>query len=121
LIAAGLSRLSLGEEMIKAITMWKLPANVSEADFERWYNEKHVPEVRRAPGLVRYITSKVIPERAGPDSYYRIAEFCFNSLADMDHAMASPEWKGAVADAGQWIASPIRCVFEPTQQIPSER
>lgn len=105
--------------MIKAMTMWKLPPNILEADFERWYNEKHVPEVRRAPGLVRYITSKVIRERAAPDSYYRMAEFYFNSLADMDRAMASPEWKGAVADAGSWIASPIRCVFEPTQQIPS--
>ena len=106
--------------MIKAITLWKLPAGVSEADFERWYEETHVPEVRSVPGLLRYETCRIIAERAAPDSYYRMAEFTFTSLEAMDAAMVSAGWKAAVADAGSWIAAPVRYVFDTTLRIPSE-
>jgi len=104
--------------MIKALTMWKLPAGVSETDFEHWYATKHVPDVKKVKELRSYVTCKIVPERAGPDGYYRMAEFTFDSLEDMDRGMSSPEWKAAVADAGAWIASPMRLVSDATQQIP---
>jgi uncharacterized protein (TIGR02118 family) len=107
--------------MIKGITLWKLPNGVTEKDFESWYEDKHVPEVRKVPGLLRYETGRIMPERAAPDSYYRMAEFTFESLEAMDAAMKSPQWAAAVADAGTWIASPARYFFETTVRIPDER
>jgi uncharacterized protein (TIGR02118 family) len=103
--------------MIKAFTMWKLPPGVTEEAFEEWYSRKHVPDVKKVKQLRGYVTCKVVRDRAGEDPYYRMAEFTFDSLADMDAAMSSPEWKEAVSDAGAWIASPTRFVFEATRQI----
>jgi uncharacterized protein (TIGR02118 family) len=102
--------------MIHAISMWKLPAGVKEEDFEKWYNEKHVPDVRGAsPKLLKYVTNKVVNN--DPDSYYRMAEFYFASVDDMNEAFASDGWKAAVADAGPWIDGSIRCFFESTVQL----
>lgn len=110
--------------------MWKLKAGVSADDFENWYENKHVPEIRAAMNGRRYITSKVLSSSAAGDvnasyygdpaqSYYRMAEFYFESLEDMATVMASPQWKAGVADAGDWIASPLRFLTDPVQRSPS--
>ena len=105
--------------MIKAVTLWKLPDGVTPEAFERWYEEKHVPEVAATPGLLRYETCRMHAGFGAGGDYYRMAEFTFESLGTMELAMSSGPWRAAVSDAGNWIASPVRYVCDTAVRIPA--
>jgi uncharacterized protein (TIGR02118 family) len=69
------------------------------AAFEQYYAGTHLPIAAKIQGAERAEFSKVIgtPDGSTP-AFYRIAEFWFGSLDQMQSVMASPEAKSAVAD-----------------------
>ena len=103
--------------MIKSVSIWKLKQGKTPEEFENWYENKHVPDVRVAMAGRRYVTSKVLPGSPGAAlGYYRMAEFYFDSVEEMTRIMGSPEWAANVADAGDWTADAIRFAVDPTEQ-----
>lgn len=105
--------------MIKFVAMWNVKPGVSEAEFERWYRERHMDDAKRIPGLVRYTVSRALSEPGKASPYYRMAELCFASEEDFKAAFESAEWKHAFADAQGYIADHIRLRFDSTD-VPLE-
>lgn len=103
--------------MIKFVALWNLPEGMSEAEFEQWYEETHIPDARRIPGLRRYTVNRAPPPKRGEQRYYRMAELSFDSLEAVEQAMDSPEWRHAFADARDRITDHTRVFFE-TREIP---
>lgn len=106
--------------MYKFVAMWNIRPGVTEADFERWYVERHMGDAKRIPGLVRYTVNRVSDSARDGSPYYRMAELCFASRESFERAFASPEWKHAFADAQGYIADHVRLQFESTD-VPLER
>ena len=98
--------------MIKFVALWNLPPGMSAAEFERWYEEQHIPDARRIPGLRRYTVNRAADGQEGAQRYYRMAELSFDSLEAVEEAMRSPEWQHAFADARDKIADHTRLYFE---------
>jgi uncharacterized protein (TIGR02118 family) len=98
--------------MITFVALWNIREGVSVEEFERWYVDRHIPDARRIPGLVGYRTNRAI----GEQGWYRMAELSFPDRETFDRAFASPEWKHALADAGNYITDHQRLLFETTVQ-----
>jgi uncharacterized protein (TIGR02118 family) len=98
--------------MIKVVSIWQLPPGMPEADFERWYLDKHVPDAKKIPGLRRYEINRVIPEERANSRFYRMAELSFDTLPEARAAFESAEWKYAFADAKPYIGDFMRFFFD---------
>lgn len=85
--------------MIKLSGSWHIPDGTSTADNDAHYFAVHVPNVRRLPKLARHVVLKSVPfpEGVHPRAW-RSAEIWFDSKADFDAAMESPEWQAIVDD-----------------------
>lgn len=82
--------------MVKLVALYKRPAN-PEA-FDRHYREVHAPLAARMPGLRRMEVARVIGSPMGESPYYLMAELYFDSLADLEAALSSPEGRAAGKD-----------------------
>jgi uncharacterized protein (TIGR02118 family) len=103
--------------MIKVAALWNIPETISELEFERWYEEKHIPDAKKIPGLKKYTVNRVVSKHRNSSRYYRMAELCFDSIEAVEEALESSEWKYAFKDASNKIADHIRLFFE-TKEIP---
>lgn len=103
--------------MLKFVALWNLPEGMNEEEFEHWYEETHIPDARRIPGLRRYTVNRAPAAKRGEQRYYRMAELSFDSLEAVEKAMESPEWRHAFADARDKIADHTRVYFE-SREIP---
>ncbi len=97
--------------MLKFVALWNLAPDVNEADFERWYQETHVEDARRIPGLRRYTVNRAAQPVRADARYYRMAELTFDSYSAAQSALATPEWQHAFQDAKGRIADHLRLFF----------
>jgi uncharacterized protein (TIGR02118 family) len=83
--------------MVKLVVAYGAPKD--PAAFDAYYFSTHVPLVDRIPNLRRFEAGKVIgtPDGSGAP-YYFIAELLFDSIDDLQSAMASAEGQAAGAD-----------------------
>jgi uncharacterized protein (TIGR02118 family) len=73
------------------------------AAFERYYAEVHALLVAKMPRVRRAEPAKVMPNPDGSKpAYYRIFEFWFDSLDDLQFAFGSPEGVALVADVANF-------------------
>jgi uncharacterized protein (TIGR02118 family) len=70
-----------GERMVKLVAMFNLPEGTDEAEFEKYFVKKHVPEAAHIPGLRRYTIGKVVGSPAGEPAWYRVNELWFDSVS----------------------------------------
>lgn len=98
--------------MFKFVAMWNIRPGLSEAEFEKWYTERHMGDAKRIPGLIKYTVNRVSDAARSTSPYYRMAELCFNSRQSFEKAFASAEWKQAFEDAQGYIADHIRLQFD---------
>jgi uncharacterized protein (TIGR02118 family) len=103
--------------MIKVVSIWALPPDLSEEAFEAWYVGKHIDDAKRIPGLKRYTVNRVILEERANSRFYRMAELGFESLPAARAAFESPEWKDAFADAKDYIGDFMRIYFDSTDIV----
>ena len=64
------------------------------AAFDAYYWKTHLPTVEKWPGIRRITIAK----GAAGDELYQIADLFFDSRADLDAALASPQRKASAAD-----------------------
>ena len=106
--------------MAKVTSLWNLPEDLSEEDFEDWYLREHVPEAKKIPGLRKYIINKAHPKYRAETKYYRMVELSFDSMEALEAALVSEEWKEAFKDAQGKIADFIRLYFEE-EEVPLDK
>ena len=84
----------------KAISCCPSLAPVRRRNSERHYWDVHVPLAAAIPGTVSLTLTRTDQGLEGAEpSYYRVAETVFESKADLERAMGTPEWEALRADA----------------------
>ncbi len=83
--------------MAKVLVMYNQPAD--PAAFDKYYFETHVPIADKIPGLRSgTVNQGPVVGVTGGSAPYLIAELHFDSMEDLQAAMASPEGRAAAAD-----------------------
>lgn len=77
--------------MVKVVAMFNLPEGANEADFEKYFVNKHARrDAAKIPGLRRYVIGKVVGSPAGQPAWYRVNELWFDSVKAAVKAFNSP-------------------------------
>jgi uncharacterized protein (TIGR02118 family) len=91
--------------------------------FLAYWREKHVPLVKKVPGILRYTISPVLwsPDSEKP-AFDGMAELIFESRESLEEALASPEAEATAHDGRVFIARGTirRVVTEELQVIPPD-
>ena len=92
--------------MAKLLVMYNRPAD--PAAFDQYYFKTHVPIFRPTPGL-RAVSFSQGPVQApvGEADYYLITELVFDSMADLQTALASEPLKKAVGDIPNFTSAGV--------------
>lgn len=77
--------------------MWSTPQD--PAEFDRHYQEVHIPLARKVPGLRRYTLSRNILQVRGDEPLYLVAELDFDDMSALREAFETPEGKAVTADS----------------------
>lgn len=82
--------------MAQVLVLYNRPAD--SAAFDRHYRETHIPLAKRIPGLRSFtISNGPVKTLAGAHPYL-VAILSFDSMADVNAALASPEGQAAALD-----------------------
>ena len=103
--------------MLKFVALWNIKEGITEAQFEQWYRNTHMPDAKRIPGLRRYTVNRAAAPVRGESRYYRMAELSFDSHEAMQQALNTPEWQHAFADAQRYITDHLRLQLE-SEDVP---
>lgn len=87
--------------MARLLVLYKTPKD--PAAFDRYYAETHAPLARALPGLRRYEVSRgTVRTPDGPAGVHLVAALTFDTLGDIQAALASPEGQAAAGDLGNF-------------------
>lgn len=92
-----------------------VPPKGKETEFNRWYNEQHIPDVLKFPGLVSARRYKAI---AGEDRFEYMAVYEVKDEATYRSLMASEHMKYLVADYDKHFPNSERMRFAYQQVFP---
>jgi uncharacterized protein (TIGR02118 family) len=82
------------KKVINIVTTTCQPAD--EDRFNKWYNEVHIPLIRKYKGVKRVARYKVTG-----DKVQYLAVYHYDSLKDLEAMSNSPEFKAAIAEMNQ--------------------
>lgn len=83
--------------MAKLIALYRHPQDA--AHFDAYYLSKHVPLARTIPGLRRYEVSRgPVATPQGTSEFHLVAILSFDSMQDIQAALASPEGRATGDD-----------------------
>ncbi len=100
--------------MAKLLVMYNRPADPSA--FDEYYTATHTPLAKKLPGLRTFTVSNgQINAPEGQAPYHRIAELTFDSMADLQAAVSSPEGEAAVADFANFAGAGVTVMMYDTQ------
>lgn len=96
--------------MIKGTVLYGHPKDTDA--FEKYYVETHQPLVSKTSGIVKAEYTKFLPSPDGSaPAYYRMAELYFESPADMQQALSSPEGQAMAADLANFATGGATIIF----------
>ena len=82
--------------MTQLLVLYNPPTD--PAAFDHYYHGTHVPIARRIPGLRSYSINNGPVQALAGSAPYLVAILNFDSMADLNAALASPEGQAAAAD-----------------------
>jgi|ERR1039457_2461342 uncharacterized protein (TIGR02118 family) len=82
--------------MVQLLVLYSTPADA--VAFDRYYRETHIPIAKRIPGLRSYSISNGAVQALAGTAPHLVAVLDFDSMADLNAALASPEGQAAAAD-----------------------
>lgn len=92
--------------MARLLVLYNQPAD--PAAFDLYYSETHIPLAKRIPGLRSYVVSSGgVGLIAGAQPSHLVAELEFDSMADLQAAMASAEGQAAAADLANFASGGV--------------
>jgi len=82
--------------MIQVVSIFNFDTGKrSLPEWERYYTEEYVHNLRKAPGLARYIVGKTVKVGPADTTYYRVATLFYEDMEAFRRASASPEGREA--------------------------
>ena len=82
--------------MAQLLVLYNTPAD--PAAFDLYYRETHIPLARKIPGLRSYSISDGPVQALAGSAPYLVAILDFDSMADINAALTSPEGQAAAGD-----------------------
>jgi len=96
--------------MIKATVLYGHPKDTDS--LEKYYAETHLPLVSKTSGIAKAEYTKFLPNPDGSAPvYYRMAELYFESPAELQQALNSPEGKAMAADLSNFATGGVTIIF----------
>jgi uncharacterized protein (TIGR02118 family) len=99
------------------LVLYKKPANPPA--FYKYYYETHVPLVHKIPGLKSFNVSAAPPVAVSGDAPYLIAQLEFDSMADLQAGVNSPEGRATTSDVPNFASGPNVLVYETRAAVAS--
>jgi uncharacterized protein (TIGR02118 family) len=91
--------------MAKLLVLYNKPAD--PAAFDRHYNQTHIPLAKKIPGLRSYVISDGSVQALAGVAPYLVAILDFDSMADLNAALASPEGQAAAGDLANFASAGV--------------
>ena len=82
--------------MAQVLVLYNTPAD--SAAFDHYYENTHIPIAKQIPGLLSYTVSAGPVQALAGTAPYLVAALQFNSMADVQAALASPQGQAAAGD-----------------------
>jgi uncharacterized protein (TIGR02118 family) len=82
--------------MPQILVLYNPPAN--PAAFDKYYHHTHIPLAKTIPGLRSYVISAAPPNALAGNPIHLVAELTFDSMGDIEAALASPEGQATSGD-----------------------
>jgi uncharacterized protein (TIGR02118 family) len=83
------------------LVLYKTPTDA--AAFDKYYAATHIPLAKKIPGLRRYEISKgAVATPAGASNVHLAATLTFDSMADLQAGLGSPEGAAAAGDVANF-------------------
>jgi uncharacterized protein (TIGR02118 family) len=100
--------------MAQLLALYHQPAD--PAAFDRYYFETHVPMAKKVPGLRSYIVNNgPVNAIAGSPAPYLIAELSFDSMPELQSALASVEGQAAAGDLSNFAQAGVTLIVFDTK------
>ena len=100
----------------KVIALYNAPQD-SQA-FDKYYYGKHVPLAKSLPGLKGYeVSSGKVTDMSGASPYYLAATLSFDSMQDIQAALASAEGAATAGDLGNFATGGVSLLFFESKEI----
>ncbi|WP_159837731.1 EthD family reductase [Nocardia sp. CY41] len=78
-----------------------------QAAFDKYYAEIHTPLVLKIPKLVTIATGKCVSLSKKEAPFYMVANLYFETAADLEEALRSPEMQAAGADVANFASGGV--------------
>lgn len=103
--------------MVKVFALYKKPQE--PAEFDRKYNDEHLPLALKMPGLRKLEVAKITESPMGEPNVYMVAELYFDSMESAKAAMSSPEGKAAGKNIMSFAGDIVHLVYaEVEEKVP---
>jgi uncharacterized protein (TIGR02118 family) len=91
----------------------------SPPDFDRYYDETHIPIAQGMRGLTRWTITKFEPAPDGtPPPFHFAAELFADTRAELETILASEEGRAAAADVANFATGGVTRLFGPVVEVP---
>jgi uncharacterized protein (TIGR02118 family) len=101
--------------MAKMLVLYNTPEDA--AAFDNYYAETHTPITLKMPGLRSLVVSKGgVGTPRGASPYHLIAELNFDSVEDMQAALASPEGAATARDLRNFAGAGVTILTYDTME-----
>ena len=101
--------------MPQLLVLYNTPAD--PAAFDRYYQQTHIPLAKKIPGLRSYVISNGPVQALAGIAPHLIAILRFDSMADLNAALASPESKAAAADLSNFASAGATLLIQDTKAL----
>ena len=101
--------------MAQLLVLYNTPAE--PAAFDRYYQQTHIPLAKKIPGLRSYVISNGPVQALAGIAPHLIAILRFDSMADLNAALASPESKAAAADLSNFASAGATLLIQDTKAL----
>jgi uncharacterized protein (TIGR02118 family) len=90
--------------VVKVLFILRRRPDLDAAAFEAYWKDTHGPLAAKVPGLRRYVQSIPFPDPYGdPLPADGVDELQFDSIEDMQRALATPEGRAMLADIPNFL------------------
>jgi uncharacterized protein (TIGR02118 family) len=102
--------------MIKVTLLYGHPKNPQE--FERYYEEKHLPLAARLRGFDRLELTRFEPSLDGRNpAFYRMAELYFSDEGRMQATLDSPEGQAVTGDLSNFATGGVTMIKGTVEKV----
>ena len=100
--------------MARVLVLYNPPAD--PAAFDKYYFGTHVPIARKIPGLRSMTFNATPPLAIAGTAPHLIAELDFDSMPDLQAALASPEGRATAADLANFAQAGVTILSYETRR-----